>query len=105
MMAKTIGDLGKKWQLPFSPGPVGRVWPREEKATWLNVTDQSGLVRGQCKGGLGYALIGENRGVVVANWGSGSAWDKQFSSLKVQDVEATHRGSDAVGDGTVFETA
>ena len=104
MMAKTVGDLGKKWQLPLSPGPVGGVWPKEEKATWLNITDRSGLVRGQCEGGLGYALIGQNRGLVVANWGSGSAWDKQFSPPKVQEVGATNGGLDGASN-RVFETA
>lgn len=88
MMSKTFGDMGKKWQPPLSPGPIGGAWPKEEQATWVNITDKSGLVRGQCRGGLGYALIGQKRGVIVANWGTNSVWDKQFAPIS-QALEVT----------------
>ena len=50
-------------------------------------------VRSTCKGGMGYALVGGERGVTLSVWGRGGRWDGRiFATIRDAGV-----GSETTG--------
>lgn len=35
-------------------------------------------VRALCRGGMGYATVGPQQGVIVSLWGIGAPWDRNY---------------------------
>ena len=82
------------------PGVPNGNWPREETASWVNVTQYIGHVRSTCLAGTGYALVGSRRAVGVVRWPTNGLW---VGIVRMTQILGEHSPSKEASPWTIDE--